>query len=459
MDYGKTTNDTLYERNGSWLRFKTSSQPLPVGTIRIGFMVGHNSDYTLKTVDPTGLLTDRGTWTYVGVADGDYSEIIEWQSQVWDFHLTSNVTDWSYLFSENILMLTNVVMPNIIDANAYGVTTMEGMFKNSAINNVLSIRNTESCLNTSNMFYLSTKDSRKYLRGVHFSAPNCLDASYMFYNRDLELKWDEAYDRFDFRDTSACTNMSYMFYSVEGINRVGAPPISMNSCVDASYMFYATGITTFPYSTANVQNMAYMLYNTQVTRLSSAFSTSSCINAEGALSWTNLVETPLLDLSHCTNTKRMFYLSRDLVRANLTSACLTENVEEMFRYCSSLKYVNAFDISHTDSIYAMFQDCNAIESIPLFDTSTIVNGSYFAAGAFALKNVPLLNTSRMSNVVSMFRSCYAVEHGALDLYNQMSTQTVPPRSHNSTFQACGRDTTSGSAELAQIPSSWGGTGA
>ena len=458
MDYGKTTNDTLYERNGSWLRFKTSSQPLPVGTIRIGFMVGHNSDHTLKTVDPTGLLTNRGTWTYVGVADGDYSEIIEWQSQVWDFHLTSNVTDWSYLFSENILMLTNVVMPNIIDANAYGVTTMEGMFKNSAINNVLSIRNTESCLNTSYMFYLSTKDTRQYLRGVHFSAPNCLDASYMFYNRYLEVKWDEAYDRFDFRDTSSCIDMSYMFYSVDGIDRVGAPPISMQSCVNASHMFYATSITTFPYSTANVQNMDYMLYDTDITSLPSTFSTSSCIHAEGALSRTNLVDTPLLDLSHCTNTKRMFYLSQDLVRANLTSACLTENVEEMFANCRSLKYVNAFDISHTDSIYAMFQSCDAIESIPLFDTSTIVNGSYFASGANSLKNVPLLNTSRMTNVVSMFNSCFAVEHGSLDLYNQMITQTVPPRSHNRTFQACGRDTTSGSAELAQIPSSWGGTG-
>lgn len=458
MDYGKTTNDTLYERNGSWLRFKTSSQPLPVGTIRIGFMVGHNSDHTLKTVDPTGILTNRGTWTYVGVADEDYSEIIEWQSQVWDFHLTSNVTDWSYLFSENILMLTNVVAPNIIDANAYGVTTMEGMFKNSAINNVLSIRNTESCLNTSYMFYLATKGTIQGISGLHFSTPNCLDASYMFYNRYLGLKWDEAYDRFDFRDTAACTNMSYMFYNVEGINLVGAPPISMNSCVDASYMFYETKITTFPYSTANVQNMAYMLYGTHITRLPSTFSTSSCINAECALSRTNLVETPLLDLSHCTNTKRMFYLSQELVRVNLTPTCLTENVEEMFMYCQSLKYVNAFDISHTDSIHSMFQSCDAIESIPLFDTSTIVNGSYFAYGANSLKSVPLLNTSRMTNVVDMFGSCLAVEHGALDLYNQMSTQTVPPRYHNRTFQYCGSDTTSGSAELAQIPSSWGGTG-
>ena len=40
------------------------------------------------------------------------------------------------------------------------------------------------------------------------------------------------------------------------------------------------------------------------------------------------------------------------------------------------------------------------------------------------------------------------------LYNQLSTQTTPPSSHSQTFYDCGSNTTTGSAELAQIPSDW-----
>jgi hypothetical protein len=57
----------------------------------------------------------------------------------------------------------------------------------------------------------------------------------------------------------------------------------------------------------------------------------------------------------------------------------------------------------------------------------------------------------------MFQDCFNVESGALDIYAQMTTQTTPPNSHNLTFSNCGRDTETGTAELAQIPVSWGGT--
>ena len=56
-------------------------------------------------------------------------------------------------------------------------------------------------------------------------------------------------------------------------------------------------------------------------------------------------------------------------------------------------------------------------------------------------------------------SCLNVQSGALALYQQASSQTNPPSSHNNTFYNCGKFTTTGAAELAQIPSDWGGTGA
>lgn len=464
MDYGKTSNDTLYERSGSWLRFKTSSQPLPVGTIRVGFMVGHNSDHTLKTVDPTGVLTDRGTWTYVGVGNSDYTESIEWQSQVWDFHLDVNITDWSYLFADNILMLrpseqprlTDVVGINIIDANAYGVTTMEGMFMNSNINNILSIRNTESCLNTSYMFHVGT-DASKYIEGVHFIAPNCTDASYMFYGRYLEVTWDYPNDRYEFSATGNCIDMSYMFYKVTFSNP-SPPYLDMSSCVNASYMFYNTNLRLFPYDTSNVQDMSHMLDSvTNLTTFPPNLSLASCTNAESLFAFCKFTSTPLIDISHCTNTKRMFYSCTLLEQVSLTSACLTENTEQMFSTCRALKSVPLFDTSRSTTVYSMFDSCNALEAIPLFDTSNATTGYGFAQGAKVLTQIPLINTSKMTSVAYMFSGCYMVESGALALYNQMSTQTRPPSRHDSAFRNCGRDTASGQVELAQIPTSWGGT--
>jgi hypothetical protein len=59
----------------------------------------------------------------------------------------------------------------------------------------------------------------------------------------------------------------------------------------------------------------------------------------------------------------------------------------------------------------------------------------------------------------MFIDCTNVQSGALALYQQMSTQTTQPTVYGDCFTNCGSNTTTGAAELAQIPASWGGTGA
>jgi len=54
----------------------------------------------------------------------------------------------------------------------------------------------------------------------------------------------------------------------------------------------------------------------------------------------------------------------------------------------------------------------------------------------------------------MFKGCVAVQSGSLALYQQASTQATPPVYHDDCFKNCGKNTTTGAAELAQIPSSW-----
>jgi hypothetical protein len=57
---------------------------------------------------------------------------------------------------------------------------------------------------------------------------------------------------------------------------------------------------------------------------------------------------------------------------------------------------------------------------------------------------------------NMFYDCVNVQSGALALYQQASSRVTPP-SHSYTFRFCGSNTETGAAELAQIPTSWGGT--
>jgi len=82
----------------------------------------------------------------------------------------------------------------------------------------------------------------------------------------------------------------------------------------------------------------------------------------------------------------------------------------------------------------MFQDCQSLIEIPLFDTS------------------------RVESMLQTFNDCYKVQHGALSLYQQASSQQNPPNNHQLCFESCGADTETGRDELYEIPSSWGGWG-
>lgn len=135
----------------------------------------------------------------------------------------------------------------------------------------------------------------------------------------------------------------------------------------------------------------------------------------------------------------------------------TTNVTDMsflFTYDEELTICNIFDTSNVSEMTRMFSGCYTLSSIPLFDTSNVTNMAGMCGRCYALTTVPLFDTSKVTNVNQMLWSCNNVESGALALYNQLSTQTTPPSNHSQTFYNCGSNTTSGAAELAQIPSDW-----
>lgn len=141
---------------------------------------------------------------------------------------------------------------------------------------------------------------------------------------------------------------------------------------------------------------------------------------------------PLFDTSNVTDMGEMFIYSSNIKHVPRWNTSSVTNMSEMFAH-SPIYTVPLFDTSSVTSMYAMFRECQSLSAIPLFDTSSVVD------------------------MRETFNGCINVASGALAIYNQASSQTTPPSGYSLCFYNCGSNTTTGAQELAQIPSSWGGT--
>ena len=211
-------------------------------------------------------------------------------------------------------------------------------------------------------------------------------------------------------------------------------------------------------NTDGVRNMVSMFYGCSALSAVSLFNTSSlnrmswmfdgCCSLESIpqFNTTNVNEIdhafngcrklksiPLLDTSNADNFVALFQGCNSLTSVPLLDTNKVTNFGYMFAYCSSLSSVPLFDTSNAEYLYSMFQDCTSLTSIPLFNTNKVVDMQF------------------------TFLSCPNVQTGALALYQQASNQQNPPQNHYYTFYNCGSNTQTGAAELAQIPTSWGGT--
>lgn len=174
----------------------------------------------------------------------------------------------------------------------------------------------------------------------------------------------------------------------------------------------------------------------------------------------------------------------------------------MFAYCRNMTKVALFDTSKAIFTHEMFSECTALTALPKYDLSNVVRctemfnrtrlsvfpelnllnlegaGDMFfgcsmiveppilrtsnkltdITGMFdmcsRLKHMPNICTDSITSCSRAFSQCYSVESGILDMYNRLAANGITADNHSYTFYDCGRDTTTGSAELAQIPSDW-----
>ena len=193
---------------------------------------------------------------------------------------------------------------------------------------------------------------------------------------------------------------------------------------------------------------------------------------------TNVVEVLGANTTGITTMNSMFIRCSSLASVSLFDTSSVTDMMSMFRGCTSLTSVPLFDTSNITSMMYTFSECSSLTTVPLFNTSSVTDMDQLFYGCSSLTSVPLFDTSSVtsmtdmlnacssltsvplfntSNVTSMFRTfygCINVETGALALYQQASTQTNPPYTYSMAFRNCGSNTTTGAAELAQIPDDW-----
>ena len=135
---------------------------------------------------------------------------------------------------------------------------------------------------------------------------------------------------------------------------------------------------------------------------------------------------------------------------------ITKNDTSWYMLIGSRAVIEVLGANSTGvtSMSYMFDRCSTLTKVSLFDTSSVTQSRYMFSNCSRLESIPLYDTSSMWNIEGMFYNCLGVKSGALALYQQASSQANPPSEHSSTFYQCGKDTITGAAELAQIPSDW-----
>ena len=292
----------------------------------------------------------------------------------------------------------------------------------------------------------------------------------LIYNNECELLWPDYIDPYNPLNLPANT--------VRVRTNDGAVPRKRSSTsYDTATLVSGTSDVYDVYkSGTDFSNLFYDSINvvevlgantTGITKMMSMFSFCS-----------SLTTVHLFDTSSVINMREMFYRCSSLASVPIFNTSIVVDMQYMFKSCTSLTSAPLFDTSSVTNMYYMFDSCTSLTSVPLFDTSSVTSMGRMFYNCSSLTTVPLFNTSNVGNMVSMLENCASltsvplfntssavfidnmlsgcinVETGALALYQQLSTQATPPSNHSRAFKNCGSNTTTGAAELAQIPDDW-----
>ena len=221
--------------------------------------------------------------------------------------------------------------------------------------------------------------------------------------------------------------------SLTKVNLTGLPNVT--SLTQTFRYCYALTDVTISDTSLNSINTSFK-HCTSLTNVS--IDTSAVTDFDYAFQGcTSLITAPNLDMSHANSTYAMFTNCSSLVNIPQYSSNMLTDASYMFYECSSLVTVPSFNFINLRTTVNMFADCTSLTALPAFSSATL---------------------AKVSRTYGMFEGCINVESGIVDFYNSLINKsglvTYPVTDYARTFRDCGSNTTTGAAELAQIPSDW-----
>jgi surface protein len=259
-----------------------------------------------------------------------------------------------------------------------------------------------------------------------------------------------------------------VYESLDPYNPLGLPPYTIRLEFESGTSpSFSNGTAVRVSSSPNIWDLTYQ--NPDWTRLLDnqdeligvlGANTSSVTNMSSLfLGCFELETVPVFNTGAVTNMSSMFYNCRALTTVPLYNTSAVTKMRYMFNLCHGLTSIPLFDTSSVTDMESMFMECDSLTTLPLLDTSSVTNMSCMCDYCTALTSIPLFDVSSVIDCSFAFESTPYVESGALALYQRLSQYEYRLADYSDCFSNCGSSTVSGAAELAQIPSSWGGTGA
>ena len=181
-----------------------------------------------------------------------------------------------------------------------------------------------------------------------------------------------------------------------------------------------------------------------------------------------LLEIVGANVTGVSRMSQMFPNNKSLTKSCQFDSSSATTTQAMFDYCYALEAAPKLELSNVSRAESMFRFCRAMTYAPDMDLRNNYRFDSMFYGCWNLKEIPDIqinpNISSRWNVSNMCAQCYKAETGILRLYNKLKEVPMLQGDGNKLwrqgcFSDCGRETESGRAELAQIPSDWGGTGA
>lgn len=185
------------------------------------------------------------------------------------------------------------------------------------------------------------------------------------------------------------------------------------------------------------------------------FDTSNVTRMESFLaSQRNITALPHFDTSNVTEMVDMCYLCTSLVNVPVLDISSCTSMFRTFRKCTSLVEFPAWDCSTVQNMSLAFAECDRLTKVNIYNTHNVTDMSQMFATDTAFVNMPTFEVDSLTNVESMFDYCSSMPSGILNMYNRLDALGSQITNHLHCFRNCGRYSTSGAEELAQIPDDW-----